>query len=75
MDDEDGTPPGPGLYVPDMAYGRLWRDRQRRSALGHALEVQPLEIQAIVQTFPGGILIGNRSDGSTYVLLRSKLRF
>ena len=68
------SPPGPDQYQPMRGFGLVWEANQRRSILGFATAAKPESFQAIVQTFPGGILIGNRETHKTYTFLRSKLR-
>ncbi len=66
--------PLPGVYVPVGVYAALWAAPQRRAALGYATAPTAISFQAIVQTFLGGILVGDSDSGAVYVLERSKLR-
>ena len=61
-------------YVPAGVYAEIWMPAQRRSALGYATAPDTVQFKAIVQTFPGGLLIGNTDDGSVFILERAKLR-
>jgi len=70
---ESATAP-PGVYVPNGVYAALWAAPQRRAALGYATAPTAISFQAIVQTFLGGILVGDSDSGAVYVLERSKLR-
>lgn len=70
---ESATAP-PGVYVPVGVYAALWAAPQRRAALGYATAPTAISFQAIVQTFLGGILVGDSDSGAVYVLERSKLR-
>ncbi len=65
----------PGQYLPSGVFAEGWASPQRRTVLGNATAPAAIFFQAVVQTFPGGILVGNRDDGAVYVLERSKLRF
>ena len=69
----DQEPP-PGQFIPRPPFGALWRDSQRRAALGFATAPEPIQFAGVVQRFPGGIVIGNSDTGSVWVLLKSKLR-
>ncbi|OUC07422.1 hypothetical protein RY27_15010, partial [Litorilinea aerophila] len=67
-------PPASNLYQPERGFGRVWEEHQRQVSLGFATTAAPTPFAAIMQSFPGGILIGNRDDGAVYLFLRSKLR-
>jgi hypothetical protein len=62
----EGAPPG--------LFGRVWAENQRRISLGRPLTQEPATLDALVQVFTGGILVGNQADGSVLVFPRSKLR-
>ncbi len=72
-DDPRFAPPGPGLFQPERGFGRLWEsDDQLRSALGWAT-APATPFNAVVQSFNGGVLIGDIASGQVYVFLRSEL--
>ncbi len=54
--------------------GAMGESAQRRAALGYCPAPTAISFQAIVQTFLGGILVGDSDSGAVYVLERSKLR-
>lgn len=55
--------PGPELFVPRGVFGQVWEDRQLSGALGFALAADPDRFPGRVQTFPGGTLIYNFTNG------------
>ncbi|HXF62345.1 MAG TPA: serine/threonine-protein kinase [Caldilineaceae bacterium] len=63
---EEGAPPG--------LFGQVWAEGQRHIALGRPLAPEPATLDALVQVFTGGILVGNRADNSVFIFPRSKLR-
>lgn len=64
----------PGAYLPSGVYAQVWAAPQRRAVLGYATAPTAISFHAIVQTFLGGILVGDSDSGAVYVLERSKLR-
>ncbi len=72
-DDPRFAPPGPGLFQPERGFGRLWEsDDQLRSALGWAT-APATGFNAVIQSFNGGVLIGDIASGQVYLFLRSEL--
>jgi hypothetical protein len=71
-----GEAPSPGgspADVPPAPFGPVWAENQRALALG-PVQGQPAVIDALVQVFGGGVLVGNRGEGSVLVFPRSRLR-
>ncbi len=70
---EEQTPPleelpPDGLYIPQGRFGWLWAQGERRSDLGYALSPAPGEFPAAYQSFPGALMILNKSSGDVVVL-------
>jgi serine/threonine-protein kinase len=59
---------------PSGVFGQVWAANQRHLAMGPAVQSVPETIEALVQVFSGGILVGNRADGAVMVFPRSRLR-
>jgi hypothetical protein len=63
----DEAPPE-GLYVPTGRFGLLWLQGERRNQLGYADQPSPGEFPALLQTFPGALIILNQGSGEVVVL-------
>jgi serine/threonine-protein kinase len=63
----DEAPPE-GLYIPTGRFGLLWLQGERRNQLGYADQPAPGEFPALLQTFPGALIILNQSSGEVVVL-------
>ncbi len=58
--------PGPELFVPTGVFGQVWEDQRLAGALGFALAAEPDRFPGRVQTFPGGTLIYNFTNGRVF---------
>lgn len=74
-EDPQFAPSGAGLFQPERNFGRLWeQDAQLRDVLGWASAPENL-FPGIVQSFGGGLLIGDPANGQIYIFLRKDLQF
>lgn len=73
-DNPELAPPEIGLFQPERGIGKLWADNPvLRGNVGWA--TAPAEqFTGMLQSFTGGLLLGNQATGDTYVFLRSRLR-
>jgi serine/threonine-protein kinase len=67
------TPDAPDLFLPQPEFADLWIDEGRRTLLGFATASQPQQFPAVLQTFPGGILIADAASDQVYLFRRSGL--
>jgi eukaryotic-like serine/threonine-protein kinase len=63
------------IVSPPEPFGRVWLSEGRRLLLGAPSQAAPQQSDTVMQTFHGGMLLGNASDGRILPLARSKLRF
>jgi hypothetical protein len=54
--------------MPTGRFGQLWGQGERRNELGFATAPAPGEFPAVLQTFPGALMILNQSSGQVVVL-------
>jgi hypothetical protein len=63
---EAGGPPPP--------FAQVWGENQRRIALGDLIDPAPAPIDALVQVFTGGMLVGDQAGGTVYAFPLDRLR-
>jgi len=68
-------PPSPDLAVPEGVFGQLWSDPQRQTELGFAATLAAAPLSAVIQKFPGGILVGDQDGQTIYQFFDSDLTF
>lgn len=64
----DIPPPPDGLSLPPEPFALPWAAEGRWLRLGYAVESAPVDFTAVIQTFEGAILIGNRDAVEVAVL-------
>jgi hypothetical protein len=56
-------------------FGAIYAVLGRNLQLGQPLQAAPLQSETVLQSFVGGVAVGNKSDGRVLFLAGSKLRF
>lgn len=68
----EGPPPGPEFFLPTRIFGKVWQEERVQAALGFATTSEPQSFPGRVQTFPGGTLVYNFSDGRVFAFFEDR---
>jgi hypothetical protein len=68
----EGPPPGPEFFLPTRIFGKVWENERVQAGLGFAITGEPERFPGRVQTFPGGTLLYNFSNGRTFAFFEDR---
>jgi len=63
-----------GISAP-APFAQVLASEGRSTLLGDPTQTEPTRAETLVQTFSGGVLVGNKATGQILLLARSNLRF
>ncbi|MCB0042077.1 MAG: hypothetical protein KDE23_20475, partial [Caldilinea sp.] len=70
----DVPQPPEDRYLPGGRFGALWAEDRAWETLGFATDAQSEAFTGVIQSFPGAVLIANRSDGTVATLPAGRQR-